>query len=112
VDGEVEVLLAGEWRAFKEGAQDYAPHALAVTNLTLGKNSNSRSRTGEFGAWNAAVGKGSGRQGRAGGDGQMNTLPRWSAGVPGPFARVHTIIECLVYIGLFAAVLGLGTVAL
>ena len=37
VDGEVEVLLAGEWRAFKEGAQDYAPHALAVTNLTSGK---------------------------------------------------------------------------
>ena len=37
VDGEVEVLLAGEWRAFKEGAQDYAPHALAATNLTSGK---------------------------------------------------------------------------
>jgi len=37
VDGEVEVLLAGEWRAFKEGVQDYAPQALAVTNLTSGK---------------------------------------------------------------------------
>jgi hypothetical protein len=37
VDGEVEVLLAGEWRAFKEGAQDYAPHAAAATNLTSGK---------------------------------------------------------------------------
>jgi len=37
VDGEVEVLLAGEWRAFKEGAQDYAPHATAVTNLTSSK---------------------------------------------------------------------------
>ena len=34
VDGEVEVLLAGEWRSFKEGVQDYTPHALAVTNLT------------------------------------------------------------------------------
>jgi hypothetical protein len=33
VDGEMEVLLAGEWRSFKEGVQDYAPHALAVTNL-------------------------------------------------------------------------------
>jgi hypothetical protein len=33
VDGEVEVLLAGEWRAFQQGVQDYAPHALAVTNL-------------------------------------------------------------------------------
>jgi hypothetical protein len=37
VDGEVEVLLAGEWRSFKEGAQDYAPRALAVTNLASGK---------------------------------------------------------------------------
>ena len=37
VDGEVEVLLAGEWRTFKEGAQDYAPHARAVTNLASGE---------------------------------------------------------------------------
>jgi hypothetical protein len=37
VDGEVEVLLAGEWRSFKEGVQDYAPHALAVTNLPSSK---------------------------------------------------------------------------
>lgn len=37
VDGEVEVLLAGEWRAFKEGVQDYAPHALAITNLPSSK---------------------------------------------------------------------------
>ena len=37
VDGEVEVLLAGEWRAFKEGAQDYTTPALAATNLTTGR---------------------------------------------------------------------------
>ena len=37
VDGEVEVLLDGEWRAFTEGTQDYTPHALAVTNLSSGK---------------------------------------------------------------------------
>jgi hypothetical protein len=37
VDGEMEVLLAGEWRAFREGAQDYAPHALAAENLPPGK---------------------------------------------------------------------------
>src|SRR5204863_3095879 len=37
VDGEVEVLQAGEWRSFKEGAQDYTPHAQAATNLTAGK---------------------------------------------------------------------------
>ena len=37
VDGEVEALLAGEWRSFQEGAQDYAPHARAETNLPSGK---------------------------------------------------------------------------
>ena len=37
VDGEVEVLLAGEWRSFKEGVQDYSPNSLAVTNLTSSK---------------------------------------------------------------------------
>lgn len=37
VDGEVEVLLAGEWRSFKEGVQDYTPHALAATNLPSNK---------------------------------------------------------------------------
>ena len=37
VDGEVEVLVAGEWRAFKAGAHDYVPNALAATNLTSGK---------------------------------------------------------------------------
>jgi len=37
VDGEVEVLLAGEWRSFKEGAQEYAPHSLAAMNLNSGQ---------------------------------------------------------------------------
>ncbi|MSU60157.1 MAG: hypothetical protein EXS35_18630 [Pedosphaera sp.] len=37
VDGEMEVLLAGEWRAFKDGVQPYQPHGLALTNLPPGK---------------------------------------------------------------------------
>lgn len=37
VDGEMEVLLAGEWKSFKEGTQDYSPRALSVTNLPPGK---------------------------------------------------------------------------
>jgi hypothetical protein len=37
VDGEVEVLLAGEWRAFKAGTQTYVPRAQAATNLASGK---------------------------------------------------------------------------
>ena len=37
VDGEVEVLLAGEWKAFQAGTQDYVPTAVAATNLASGK---------------------------------------------------------------------------
>lgn len=38
VDGEMEVLLAGEWHAFKEGAQPYSFHAASATNLPSGKS--------------------------------------------------------------------------
>ena len=37
VDGEMEVLLAGEWRAFKNGAQEYVPRGEALKNLPAGK---------------------------------------------------------------------------
>ena len=37
VDGEMEVLLAGEWRAFSPGTHDYPVHALAATNLPPGR---------------------------------------------------------------------------
>jgi len=37
VDGEMEVLLAGEWRSFKPGVQDYPVKGAAVTNLPPGK---------------------------------------------------------------------------
>ena len=37
VDGEMEVLAAGEWRAFKLGMQEYQPRARSVTNLPPGK---------------------------------------------------------------------------
>ena len=36
VDGEMEVLAAGEWRNFPEGAQSYTVHANATTNLPPG----------------------------------------------------------------------------
>lgn len=36
VDGEMEVLAAGQWRAFLPGAQDYRVHAGAATNLPPG----------------------------------------------------------------------------
>ncbi len=37
VDGEVEVLAAGEWRAFSPGSQEYQPRAGAAVNLPPGK---------------------------------------------------------------------------
>jgi hypothetical protein len=37
VDGEMEALAAGEWRAFRPGKQSYAVHAAASTNLPPGE---------------------------------------------------------------------------
>ena len=37
VDGELEVLQAGQWRAFSEGSQRYSTHAESATNLPSGR---------------------------------------------------------------------------
>ena len=37
VDGEFETLLAGEWRAFQPGTQEYHVHAGAAANLPPGR---------------------------------------------------------------------------
>ena len=37
VDGEMEVLAAGEWRAFTPGTHEYQVHAGAATNLPPGQ---------------------------------------------------------------------------
>jgi hypothetical protein len=37
VDGEMEALLAGQWRAFTPGTHDYRVHAGAATNLPPGR---------------------------------------------------------------------------
>jgi hypothetical protein len=37
VDGAMETLRAGEWRAFQPGTQDYAVRATAATNLPPGR---------------------------------------------------------------------------
>jgi hypothetical protein len=37
VDGEMEALLAGEWRAFSPGTHDYQVRAGAITNLPPGR---------------------------------------------------------------------------
>jgi len=37
VDGEMEILAAGEWRDLPEGSRPYAVHANAATNLPPGQ---------------------------------------------------------------------------
>ena len=37
VDGEMEALAAGQWRAFSPGLHDFTVHANATTNLPPGK---------------------------------------------------------------------------
>ena len=37
VDGEIEILAAGHWRAYAAGTQEYAVHAGAATNLPPGR---------------------------------------------------------------------------
>ncbi len=37
VDGEMEILAAGEWRAFDEGSHNYAVRAQAAGNLPKGR---------------------------------------------------------------------------
>ena len=37
LDGEMEILKAGEWRSFREGTQDYPVHADSAKNLPPGR---------------------------------------------------------------------------
>ena len=37
VDGETEILAAGEWRAFKQGSQPYTVQSAAARNLPPGR---------------------------------------------------------------------------
>lgn len=36
VDGEMEILAAGDWKSFPDGAQNYTVHSRAVANLPAG----------------------------------------------------------------------------
>jgi len=37
VDGEMEILAAGEWRSFAQGQHEFPIHAIAATNLPPGR---------------------------------------------------------------------------
>jgi hypothetical protein len=37
IDGEMEALVAGEWRAFAQGRQSYSVRAASSTNLPAGE---------------------------------------------------------------------------
>ncbi len=45
VDGEIELLAAGEWRTFGPGTHDFQPRASVVTNLPPGRFTLSVSNT-------------------------------------------------------------------
>ena len=36
IDGEMEILVAGEWREFSQGRHEYTVRAMSATNLPLG----------------------------------------------------------------------------
>lgn len=66
VDGEMEVLLAGEWRAYAEGAQTYAIKAGALTNLGKGEFQLTRSNNFVRLEWRPATGTQGGTVSREG----------------------------------------------
>ena len=37
IDGEMEILLAGEWHSFSAGTQSYPLHAVSAANLPAGR---------------------------------------------------------------------------
>jgi len=88
VDGEVEVLLAGGVGGRSRKARRLRPHALGGDQSDLGKIP-THDHEPAIAPGMAAVGKGQGWPGRAGGDGQMKYPGLDGAPVCGPFARVH-----------------------
>jgi hypothetical protein len=61
VDGEMEILAAGEWRAFPEGTQVYTVHARAADNLPPGRFEFTRRGNHLRLEWSAAEKTGIGR---------------------------------------------------
>ena len=60
VDGEMEILVAGEWRAFPEGTQAYTVHAEAAANLPPGRFQLTRAGNQLRLEWAPAVKRGTG----------------------------------------------------
>ena len=46
VDGEMEILAAGDWRVLPEGMQSYTVHAKAAASLTIGAIKAARGKEG------------------------------------------------------------------
>ena len=126
VDGEMEILAAGEWRNFPEGAHTYTVHANAAANLPAGQFQ--LTRAGRASPSGMVVRQKTGnRAGCPGGDCKMKitwfeplsrsatTLsPRSGerAGGGGVLSNAKggfSLLECLAYIALLAVVLGIAT---
>lgn len=61
VDGEMEILAAGEWQAYPEGIHDYKVSARAALNLPRGKFTLTRTGNQVRLEWSAASARGIGK---------------------------------------------------
>lgn len=61
VDGEMEILVAGEWQAYPEGTHEYKVSARAAANLPRGKFMLTRTGNRLRLEWSAATARGIGR---------------------------------------------------
>ncbi len=61
VDGEMEILVAGEWQAYPEGTHEYKVSARAAANLPRGKFVLTRTGNRLRLEWSAATARGIGR---------------------------------------------------
>lgn len=61
VDGEMEILVAGEWRAYPEGTHEYNVSARAASNLPRGKFVLTRTGNRLRLEWSAASARGIGK---------------------------------------------------
>ena len=111
VDGEMEVLLAGEWRDFPPGTQDYRVHCGAATNLPPGRFILSVA-AGQTPAPLAAGSQGPRRRRHAGRHLEMKTARSRHLQAARAGQRAYLLIEVLVYIAVIGVVLGAGYAAM
>ena len=110
VDGEMEALAAGEWRAFPPGTHDYRVHAGAATNLPPGRFILTVQPDMVRLRWQPAR-QGPRRPRHPRGHPKMKTQPLHLGDTP-PGQRGYLLIEALVYIAVVVTLLGVAYAAM